>query len=165
MLDECNAFLPEVEKKTGSSDSWWEKKENTQLLARLPRTGNGTMSFHTAKQTLLFQGKGAGAIRTSFVKWRSERLEHIAEETEKRWEAEPAEQRWAAAQPLKYAPPESILATAAVEHCGAERDGRESSSSERERKCDHEQHQHEQRWVSDTWPGKRRRVSDEVEKS
>lgn len=90
-LAECNAFLRQVEGKTGVSDGWWESKPNTQLFVRLSHVGKGNLSFYTGKQTLLIQGKDAVHIRRHFIEFRAERMKQI-EEDEQKIRAEEQEQ-------------------------------------------------------------------------
>ena len=73
-LSKCNAFLCEIEGKSGPPENCWEVKPNTQQLARLFQVGTGNMNFYTGTKTLMFQGTDAQQIRQCFVDWRRERV-------------------------------------------------------------------------------------------
>ena len=85
---EINAFLQEVEGKTGHASTFWESKPNTQLLARLSNIGSGNLSFYTGKKTLLIQGRDGKLIRETFVTWRAERYQKLQQEEEQRLQEE-----------------------------------------------------------------------------
>ena len=123
---ECNAFLTEVEAKSGTVSSFWETKPNTQLLARLRNIGHGNMSFYTGTGTLLFQGKDAAQIRKCFVEWRAERMKRLEDEAvamEKRLEEQEESQRELRISMSESDPPHAkrvkLLSTrcSACEHC------------------------------------------------